>query len=185
MMKIDIEKKLERVYQGDIIANVEFIEYAIEQDGQIEISKIIFPNVYVLTQDCDLEQEHNSRSNESNNDKQLISIIVAPLYNLEHVYLGEHLSELGLRMRTISNKSTTTENKTLLQNQIPRYHYLEFEKEFALQNSIIDFKHYFTVSSNLLLSLKKKSYIGKVSELYRENISHRFAFYLSRIGLPS
>ncbi len=53
MKSIRVSKK-SRIFQGDIYKDVEFIEYAIEKDGVIEISKITFPFVVVLTQDCDL-----------------------------------------------------------------------------------------------------------------------------------
>ena len=43
MIKVDDSLIDERVCQGDIISNVEFIEYAVEKNGQIEISKIKFP----------------------------------------------------------------------------------------------------------------------------------------------
>jgi len=186
MIRIDQIKIADRVCQGDIIANVEFVEYAIEKSGQIEISKIIFPYAYVLTQDCDLEQEYTSRTNENaqNQDKHLISVIVAPLYNLEQVYDGVHLEDIGLKMQTITRKVDKSDNKVLRQNNNPRYHYLEFPNDVTIPNSVIDFKHYFTVNNNLLLDMKKDYFVCKVSELYRENISHRFSFFLSRIGLP-
>lgn len=186
MIKVETSSFPDRVCQGDIIANVEFIEYAVEKSGQIEISKIIFPYVYVLTQDCDLEQDYANKASavSMNQDKHLISVIVAPLYNIEQFYDGLHLEDIGLKMQTISRKVDKTENKTLRQNGNPRYHYLEFSNAVSIPNSIIDFKHYFTVNNNLLLDRKKKSFVCKVSELYRENISHRFSFFLSRIGLP-
>jgi hypothetical protein len=187
MVKIDNSPVLIRVCQGDIISNVEYIEYAIEKEGQIEISKIVFPYVYVLTQDCDLEQEFNNRNNVNapNQDKHLISVIVAPFYNIEHVYDGEHLSQIGLKMQTINRKPTSTENKILKDNRNPRYHFLQFPTEVKISDSVIDFKHYFTVNSILLHSLKSTNFVCKVSELYREQISHRFSFFLSRIGLPN
>jgi hypothetical protein len=185
---IKIEKIIDgkRICQGDIIANVEFIEYAIEKNGQIEISKIIFPYVYVLTQDCDLEQDFNNKvkENPSNQDKHLISIIVAPLYNVEHVYDGTHLEDINLKMQIISRKESSSDNKILKQNSNPRFHYLEFPDDISITNSVIDFKHYFTVNQNVLLDNKTQNFVCKVSELYRENISQRFASFLSRIGLP-
>lgn len=182
MIKVDKTHIKERVCQGDIISEVEFIEYAIEKDGQVEISKIIFPYVYVLTQDCDLEQEFNNRQ-QITNDKHLISVIVAPLYNIEHVYDGSHLSDIKLQMQII--KKNSTDSRILIQNNNPRYHHLEFSDEIPIVNSVIDFKHYFTINNKLLFDLKKNNFICKVSELFRENISHRFSFFLSRIGLPS
>lgn len=186
MIRIDLSKIENRVCQGDIISNVEFIEYAIEKSGQIEISKIIFPYAYVLTQDCDLEQEYSNRTNVNaqNQDKHLISVIVAPLYNIEQIYDGAHLEDIGLKMQTISRKVNGSDNRILKQNNNPRYHYLEFPNDISIPNSVIDFKHYFTVNNNLLLEQKRNCFICKVSELYRESISHRFSFFLSRIGLP-
>jgi len=187
MIKVDNQIDPNRVCQGDIISNVEFVEYAIEKQGQIEISKILFPYVYVLTQDCDLEQEFTNRNkqNPENQDKHLISVIVAPLYNVEQVYDGVHLEDIGLKMQTISKKQDKSDNKLLRQNNNPRYHYLKFPEDTPITDSVIDFKHYFTVNSSLLYECKKTQFVCKVSELYRENISHRFSFFLSRIGLPN
>jgi len=188
---IRIDKNLEnRVCQGDLIRDVEFIEYAEIISGEIEISKIIFPVVIVLTQDCDLEQDFNNRlkneqKDSANQDKYLISTLVAPVYNIEQFYDGDHLSELGLKMQTISKKEKKTDNRFLRQNQNPRYHYLEFPDDFPLPNSVIDFKHYFTTNLQYLRRIKPTHFIGKVSELYRESVSHRFASFLARIGLPS
>lgn len=174
-----------RLAQGDIIKDVEFIEFAIETEGNIEISKILFPLVVVLTQDCDLEQDFKNRTQESNQqDKYLFSVIVAPLYNVEHVYSGEHLNGIDLQMQLINRRETKTENKFLKQNKNPRYHYLEFEESIPIVNSVIDFKHYFTVNVNYLQILKKTNFICKISGLYREDISQRFSSFLSRIGLP-
>jgi hypothetical protein len=183
-----VKEQVERVCQGDIFSNVELIEYAdINKDGIVEISKISFPYVVVLTQDCDLEQDFNSRlkTERANEDKHILSVIVAPLYNIEHVYGGEHLSELNFRMQTISSKPSKSDNKFLRNNQNPRYHFFEFPDDIQLVNSVADFKHYFTVNNNYLKSQKPANYVGKIAELYREQVSQRFASYLSRIGLPN
>ncbi len=262
----------ERICQGDIFKDVEFIEYATEKSGTVEISKIIFPFVIVLSQDCDLQQDFNARKcahnvmfarnkpksdlkqgtayfykknekwffcllpngnggkdafyievranenqrdleeisntyatagkkndeakkqlleivtsnydNKNNQDKYLISVIVTPLYNIEHVRLGEHLSGIDLKMSPIS-KSKNAASDALLQNQKPRYHYLKFANKEPIPDSVIDFKHYFSINVGILLSMKEKNYcIRRVSALYRERLSQRFANFLSRIGLP-
>jgi len=185
MIQID-RNTTDRLYQGDIIANVDYIEYAIEKNGEYEISKIIYPLVIVLSQDCDLLQDFRNKNDEepSNQDKILFSALVAPLYNIEHVYTGEHLSKLDFKMQTIDKRKSKTENKFLKQNKNPRYHYLRFDESINVVDSIIDFKHFFTVNISYLERIKETSYIGKVSELYREDISQRFASFLSRIGLP-
>ncbi len=177
--------KSSRISQGDVIANVEYIEYVHEKNGNIEISKIIFPLVVVLTQDCDLSQDYKfrwSKMDTKNQDKWLLSVLVAPLYNVEHVYTGEHLSEIGMTMSPVNRKKT--QGQYLINNEIPRYHYLEFPNNVQISPSVIDFKHYFSVNIGYLKPHKRTNVVCKLSSLYREDVSHRFSSYLARIGLP-
>lgn len=173
-----------RICQGDIFKDIEFLEYATEKEGIVEISNIVFPTVVVLTQDCDLNQDYRVRwSREgTNHDKQLFSVIVAPLYNAEHVFNGEHLDYLEMSMTPINRNSS--HGKSIKNNQNPRYHYFDFPEGIALPPSIIDFKHYFTVNVKYLKKNKKNKFVCKLAPLFRENLSHRYAFFLSRIGLP-
>jgi hypothetical protein len=186
MNKVKIKRQRQpRVCQGDIFKDVEYVEYVSERKGIIEVSKIIFPLVIVLTQDCDLEQDYRFRkpkNQEKTQDKLLISVLVAPLYNSEHVYEGEHLSELGLTMQTINRKRS--EGNFLRNNERPRYHYLEFSDDVGIVPSVVDFKHYFSVNVNYLKRVKKTHFVCCVSDLFREDISQRFASFLARIGLP-
>lgn len=186
IVKINSEN-IERLSQGDLIKDVEFIEYAIEKKGDIEVSKINFPLIIVLTQDCDLNQDHIFRKSDppkSTQDKQLMSVLVAPIYNVEHFYDGTHLSEIGLNMEPFEKRPKKIKNKLFIDNEIPRYHSLRFPDDVPLVESVIDFKHYFSINVLYIEKLKKTHFVGKVSELYREDISHRFSAFLSRIGLP-
>ena len=174
-----------RICQGDIFKDVEMIEYAIEKAGTLEVSKIVFPLVVVLTQDCDLEQEHRFRWGHrevSTQDKWLISILVAPLYNIEHVYKGEHLTKIGMTMQTI--KETKTPGKFLRNNERPRYHFLSFPETLHIADSVADFKHYFSVNGQYLRALRRSSFVARLAPLHREDLSQRFSSYLARIGLP-
>lgn len=182
---IKTRKGSRRICQGDILRDIEYVEYVIENSGIAEVSKIIFPLVIVLTQDCDLEQDYRYRwSNlaDNNHDKWLLSVLVAPLYNVEHVYRGEHLSELNMKMQELNQKKGPGPN--LRKNQLPRYHYLEFSENIPIVPSVVDFKHYFSVNVKYLHQIKKTNFICSVSSLYREDISQRFSSFLSRIGLP-
>lgn len=176
-------KQLSRVSQGDIYRDVEFVEYVVEKEGIIEVSKIVFPLVIVLTQDCDLEQDYKIRYPKippQNKDKLILSVLVAPIYNVEHVYSGEHLNQLGIDMRNIPRNRT--EGEFLVSNQLPRYHYL-IPDELPIAPSVIDFKHYFSVNVEYLKT-KNSDLVCQVPPLFREDISQRFASYLARIGLP-
>lgn len=174
-----------RLAQGDIIRDVEHIEYVSEKSGKIEVSKIVFPIAIVLTQDCDLAQDYKfrwSQTETKNEDKWLLSVLIAPLYNVEHIYTGEHLSDIGMTMGSIKRKSTQGNN--LRRNEVPRYHYLEFPDSTPIVPSVVDFKHYFSVNVLYLKKLKKNNFVCRLSELYREDVSQRFSNFLARIGLP-
>jgi hypothetical protein len=179
-------QRISRVVQGDIIRDVEQIECVTLRAGIVEVQKIAFPLVVVLTQDCDLEQDFRFRwaraKKPSTHDKYLLSVLVAPLYNAEHVFTGEHLSELGLKMQAINRK--TTEGRYLVQNERLRYHFLDFPGTVPVVPSIVDFKHYFSANVEALKKQKREKFVCRLSELFREDLSVRFAGYLSRIGLP-
>lgn len=185
MISVDKER-LPRLRQGDILRDVEYIEHVREESGIIEASKIVFPLVVVLTQDCDLEYDHRSREpnedGDRDQDKWLLSVLVAPLYNVEHVHTGEHLSELDMVMGRIPRKGTALD--FLRSNRNPRYHYLVFPDDVPIVPSVIDFKHYFSVNVTYLRVLKEAGFVCSVSELFREHISQRFSNFLARIGLP-
>ena len=103
---IEVKKQLgDRISQGDIYRDVEYIESIEEKEGIIKISKIVFPYAIVLTQDCDLAQDFTFRLDDSKSeDKLILSVLVAPLYNEEHVYTGDHLTEIYRIMEPINKK---------------------------------------------------------------------------------
>lgn len=176
----------ERISQGDIYRDVPMVEYVTQVGDNIEASSLEFPYVIVLTQDCDLAQDPRMKTHcdppARNDDKRLLSVLVAPVYNAVQVFAGVHLQAFGLMMEPISVSKTP--GKNIKNNLAPRYHYLEFPPDVRMVPSIIDFKHYFSVNLKYLLMTRKEKYVCQVSELYREDISHRFAGFLSRIGLP-
>lgn len=177
----------ERVRQGDIFSDVPYYESYRELNGEFELSVYEFPYVLVLTQDCDLEQNKNNKVQGissgnlglKNLDKHLISIIVVPLYNSEHLFAGLHLDQLKIS----AQKHSSDQKKTIKQNQNQRYHYLEFGDDVVIPDSVIDFKHYFSVSLDWLESSPSNRICG-INPIYRELVSQRFSNYLSRIGLP-
>lgn len=194
MIKID-RAPSPRIQQGDIFRDIDFVQKVEIVADEVFIHQITFPLVIVLTQDCDLEQDSeyyiNARDNPSTDDKKLLSAIVAPLYNEGLFLQGEHLNDetINYKMRSITKKNKegnlTTEYRYLIENAIPRYHHLKFEENDPLVDSVIDFKHYFTLNIEELMRIKGERFVCKVSELYREHISQRFAYFLSRIGLPN
>ena len=174
--------------QCDIYRDIEFIEYVKEDGDSIEVSKIVFPLAIVLTQACDLQQDYNARKkieveNRGNQDKFLISVIVAPIYNFEEFRMGTHLNQLGLTMEPKGRRERSL-CSNIIKNENKRYHYLNFADDVEIVESVIDFKHYFTVTVNYLNSIREEKYVCSLESLYRELILQRFSNFLSRIGLP-
>jgi len=185
MIKVET-KRHKRLSQGDIYRDVEWFESVTQSEDIITVEKVTFPYVIVLTQECDLKFDYEFRwgklKDKENQDKYLISVLVAPIYNAEHVYVGEHLSEIGLKMTSVPKKHSSGD--VFRQNKNPRYHYLEFPTKTRMVESVIDFKHYFSVNVEYLKSIQKSNFVFRVGKLFREDISHRFASFLCRIGLP-
>ena len=173
----------ERIFQGDVIRDVELVDRVFEKDGIVEFQRLIFPLCIVLTQDCDLEQDRRfRRESKATQDKFLMSVLLAPLYNLEHVFAGSHLEELGLKMESIPRNKTPGD--WLKKNLRDRYHYLDFPTSTGLVPSVIDFKHYFSAHVLDLESRKAGKYVCTLDELHRQDVSARFASFLARVALP-
>jgi len=56
-------------------------------------------------------------------------------------------------------------------------------ENIVLENAVIDFKHYFTVPVSYLRAHKDKR-ILHLDDLFAEQITLKFATYLSRVAIP-
>lgn len=176
----------ERIHQGDIFRKVPFFESYFENNGAFEVSILEFPYAIVLSQECDLEQNCKEReliatsnAESAKHDKFIVSLLCAPLYNAEHLFSGEHLSYLKLQ----ADKKSSEQKKLIKSNRESRYHFLELDGEVEMVPSVIDFKHYFSISLPILEG-NISNRICSIRPIFRESISQRFTNYLSRIGLP-
>ena len=50
-----------QLHQGDILRDVECIEFADVVNGQVDISKVHYQYVVLLSQECDLTQDYSER----------------------------------------------------------------------------------------------------------------------------
>lgn len=180
-----------RILQGDLLNDVKL---PIAVPGKLEIIESNY--LVVLSQDCDLNQDYGARLEIKNididenpdkfsslNNKLIPSVLLCPAYPAEQLRMGEHLQFLQLKLPVIS-KSTKTPWKKICQNETPRYHFLHEYEPFEIPDLVIDFKRFYTVSTEYLYNNYSNVYFASLNALYRENLSQRFANYLSRIGLP-
>ncbi len=167
-----------RICQADIFQEVEIIENVSVKGDKLLVSKLAFPFVICLNQECDLEQDFSLR--ESGSDKaRMLHCLVAPVFLFESFLAGENWGSTIFAQSPGMNRKGA---RNIIQNETPRYHYIKFP-DTKLPELIIDFKHFFTVNFDYLYSIIDQR-LCSMDDLFREQISHRFSFYLSRIGLP-
>lgn len=166
-----------RICQGDIFTDIEIIESFNVKGTQIQLDKISFPYVICLNQECDLENDFNCHSNK---DNKLLHIAIAPAFNFEDFLSGSHWA--GIFDVNSTAKRADTKTKLIMDNEIPRFHYLNFS-ETNMPELIVDFKHFFTINRNVLYSKLDKR-LCSLDDLFKEKLSQRFSNFISRIGLP-
>ena len=166
-----------RIHQGDIFSNVEIIESISMKDSDtLRLKKISFPLVVCLNQDCDLASDYSSHSNRGNGT--LLHLIVAPLFHLGSFRDGKQWGDI----LSVGDHQNSEKMKRIKQNSEYRYHYLAFLDD-SLPELVVDFKYFFTISRDSLYNQLSKR-VCSIDELFRESLSQRFAYYISRIGLP-
>lgn len=175
------QHNLTRICQGDILVDFIYPEWIQREGKKIQIKNRKIPFLIILTQDCDLDRDyHNHNGVGKTQDKYLQSVLVCPAYEAEKLKEGTHLKKLEMEME-YQNRAKWN---IVTNNDNPRYHYLEDNLDFQIPELVIDFKHYYSIPRDIIYSEFNKHYLASLNELFRESLSHRFAHYLSRIGLP-
>ncbi len=113
--------------------------------------------------------------------------MVAPLYDPSMIKNGEHLDEL-IDNKIIENVKrdryyNSKENDLINSDLHYRFHSLDFNNNKLVPNSVIDFKHYFTLNVDYLLNSREKR-LCKLQPIFCEQVSRKFANYLSRVAIP-
>lgn len=178
-----IVDKAPRFRQGDILRGVQLIEWAEVVDTEVQFTERTLQYCVVLSQECDLEQDFNSRADEQklNPDKFLQSILLCPAFPAEQVKMGTHLEELHWKM----HQHSTGEWDRVKKYNNYRYHFLPENDGIQLPALALDFKQYITIPRKIAYRDEiKASVLASLDDLFREHLSNRFAHYLSRIGLP-
>lgn len=174
---------LARYEQGDILRDVSLVQWAEKVGDEIVVHERDLSYCVVLSQECDLEHDFNSRNDAArkDNDKFLQSILLCPAYPATLAREGKHLEGLGQTMQ----RHNTDQWKRLKANQLSRYHFLQGQDDLQVPDMMLDFKHYFAVPCDVLYRGEfGTKYLASLEIVFRDNLSGRFAHYLSRIGLP-
>jgi len=190
-------------HQGDVYHDVTIVDSYDEVGEEEVIQKVTFPLSVVLGQECDLESDGALRSGElppgrsqrpDDQDAALLAVLMLPLYTAADVWAGLHCSDfvqllymgtdtrpspVNLRRRSIGSD----ERKRIQGNRDARYQYFKISSGELTGEFVVDFKQYFTVPVDYLMTHREQC-SGYLATPYHESLSQRFAYYISRIGLP-
>jgi len=180
-----IQHSCDRIHQGDILKNIQ-IPFIISLDKP-DSKLFLFDFVIILSQECDLENSVKKTKDDQdieriNVNQYLPNVLIAPGFLKEKIISGEHLLKYFKIKQGKLYKNRLEEIKK--NTKEIRYHYLQNYPDFNIPELIIDFKIHFTLPLGYIVSLHKKAYLGTLNELYREQLSQRYSYYISRIGLP-
>jgi len=169
-----------KINQGDILKDISLIVQTDFVEGSAVISEITLEYAVVINQECDLDVDFNTRVNGSTNqDKYLPNILLLPAYLSSKFREGSHRGESLKGMVWNSDQW-----RTVRQNNNARLHVIQPNEDFQIPELIIDFKHLYSINRDVLYKSINEKYLASICEIYRESLSQRYAFYLSRIGIP-
>lgn len=165
--------KNKELTQGGILKDL-MVFYFSDSDKRIE--QISLQYAVVVSQACDISQSDNDNG-------YLPNIMMLPMYALDSFQIGNHLQDCGypIRQRNINAEEIRKLKENSHNN---RYHFLPKDDAYLMHDLIIDFKHYYTLPKELIISQYKDKYVVTIDYLHRELLSQRFCNYLSRIALP-
>jgi len=164
--------------QGDIFKDITLFRNISIDNDTFNSPSYTFNYVIVLSQTCDLARIYDDNPN------SVLSVLVAPIFFLEDFKRGEYLSFLGLKTPELKKERALMPYKN---GEKPRFYILSLDQDSRMSNElidsfVIDFKYFFTVDVS---QFNQEKYVTSVKSFYREAISHNFASYLSRIGIPT
>ena len=177
--------------QGEILNGVSELTFDLDEltedissESSIKVRVMRHPRTIVLNPDCDLEWDYKAREGDANPDTKIISYVLLCDLEDESALRPERGSSPLNRIIKSDHRNTVRGNRD------ERYHYLPASRTSSgslLQEFYIDFKRLFAVRTDYLISLTEVKQIERMGILkppWVQHLSHRFTFFLGRVGLP-
>jgi len=189
--------------QSEVVSDLVEVRLApmtlsLQQKPRVDLRR--HPFAIVVSQDCDLEQDHRVRNPrrgiEPSEDKKLLSILFCELVD----------ADTFVSRAAMGSKDW----KTVQQNKNERYQFLESvpshcdAAKTGIKEMVIDFKRYFTIPTDQVYSQLRSvawhKHVGlshvnprmnkgqrrcTMFSPYLEQVSTRFCYFQSRVALPA
>lgn len=186
--KVDIDEAL---CQGDIFKNIKYSYIDSEDEEGIDIIELEFPLSIIVSQACDVSfMSKLQKTGEESAKKYMPSILMCPIYEETSIRSANHLTEIEKEGIAKFSKDkgpfyASKERNVAEEGLHYRFHQLKIhldDKE-VIPSGIVDFKHCFTVPAKYLLDNIDRR-VFKLQDLFAEQITLKFATYLSRVAIP-
>ena len=177
------------VCQGDIFRNIKYNYIDTENDNDVEVVEYEFPLAIIISQACDvISMEKMLSLGKGKPTKFMPSILMCPIYDEKNAKSGEHIEDAfdELFISFESDQVYNSKDKVIAEKDWHyRFHLLELaiDGKTIMSNKIMDFKHYFSVPMSYLIK-KKEDRIYHMDDLFSEQLTLKFANYLSRVAIP-
>ena len=131
----------------------------------------------VLSPDCDLEWDYQARKDKDDNGTKLMS----------HVLLCDLEDAAAIRAQRVPASRIF---RMVQQNRDERYHFLRAGRTGSgseIPDYYIDFKRMFALPAEYVTNEAESGSIRRLGVLrppWNQHLSHRFTFFLGRVGLP-
>ena len=136
-----------RICQGDILRDLKFLvgEPSSKKEAEIDIPGGLEYAV-VMNQDCDLSQDYNQRQlGTERNGRSIRTILICPAYTAQKFFRGEHIPKWANRV--IPDREV---DKIKTNESFKRFHYLAGEPNIGVPEVVLDFKHFYTVPTDIV-----------------------------------
>lgn len=177
------------IFQGDIFENVKYSFIVNETDENVDVLEFEFPYAIVISQCCDVNFMSNLMGTKKGKvTKFMPTILMCPIYDDTMAKTGEHIDdafkELGI-IREEENLYNSSEKELFKKDHHYRFHSLnvKLNGKSIIHDSVIDFKHVFSVPITYLLENRGNRVIS-LEDIYSEQITLKFANFLSRVAMP-
>lgn len=182
----------ENICQGDVFKDVRYMYIESEDDENVQVVEFTFPMAVIISQACDvISMGDMIAEKQGKATKFMPSILMCPIYDMEVAKSTNHLTqafnELGITKLDGESDHLiySDDRKVAGKDWHYRFHDLtvSINGKHVLENAVIDFKHYFTVPASYLMK-NRKDRLFHLEDLFAEQITLKFATYLSRVAIP-
>ncbi len=181
----------DHICQGDVFSNVQYTYLDSEDNESADLVEYTFPMAIIISQACDVDAMSKMiKDSFGKGTKFMPSLLMCPIYDKEEAknlsHLGTALKEMSIEGAKDDHLFNSKENIVIDQDWHYRFHALKIADRngnIILDNAVIDFKHYFTVPPTYLYN-NRKNRLFHLDSLFAEQITLKFATFLSRVAIP-